>query len=169
MPSRRALGEFALIDRFVRAVPARGAGVLVGPGDDAAVLRIPEGDELVATVDAVVAGVHFDGRSTPDDAGWKALAVNLSDLAAMGARPLFALVALGVPPETPRAVLRGIARGVAACARAHRVAVVGGNVTRASEVSVRSKVGQGSVFTLVLPVRAAPTVAVTPTGPVPTV
>src|SRR5512138_3370788 len=129
-------GEFALIDRFVRAVPAAGRGVAVGPGDDAAVLRLPAGEELVATVDAVVEGVHFDRRATWADVGWKALAVNLSDLAAMGARPLFALVALGLPAGAPDAAARGLARGLGACARAHRVAVVGGNVTRAREVSV---------------------------------
>ncbi len=136
MPARAPPGEFALIDRFVRAVPVRGAGVLVGPGDDAAVLRIPPGEELVATVDAVVAGVHFDPRGSPADAGWKALAVNLSDLAAMGARPLFALVALGLAEGTPEATVRGIAGGLGACARAHGVAVVGGNVTRARDLSI---------------------------------
>ncbi len=67
---RATRGEFALIDRFVRAVPVRGEGVRVGPGDDAAVLRVPEGDELVATVDAVVEGVHFDRRSSPAAVGW---------------------------------------------------------------------------------------------------
>src|SRR5512139_4203447 len=103
MPPRAPPGEFALIDRFVRAVPVRGPGVTVGPGDDAAVLALAPGEELVATVDAVVEGVHFDARSTPADAGWKALAVNLSDLAAMGARPRYALVALGLPAGTPDA------------------------------------------------------------------
>jgi thiamine-monophosphate kinase len=110
--------------------------VALGPGDDAALLRPPRGEELVATVDAVVEGVHFDHRFTPGDIGWKALAVNLSDLAAMGARPLWALVALSVPPATPAARLRGVARGLGDCARAHGVAVVGGNVTRAAELSL---------------------------------
>jgi thiamine-monophosphate kinase len=135
MPSR-GRSEFELIELFTRALPLRGRGVAVGPGDDAAVLRPRAGEDLVATVDAVVADVHFDARSSPADVGWKALAVNLSDLAAMGARPLHALVALGVPPGTPVARLRGIARGLGACARAHRVAVVGGNVTRARDLSV---------------------------------
>jgi thiamine-monophosphate kinase len=129
-------GEFTLIERFTRALPLGGEGVVVGPGDDAAVLRPREGEDLVATVDAVVEGVHFDARFTPADVGWKALAVNLSDLAAMGARPLHALVALGVPAGTPGRVLAGIARGLGECARAHGVAVVGGNVSRARELSV---------------------------------
>jgi thiamine-monophosphate kinase len=128
--------EFALIDRFTRGLPLRGPGVAVGPGDDAAVLRPRAGEELVATVDAVVEGVHFDARFSAADVGWKALAVNLSDLAAMGARPLHALVALGVPPGTPGSRLAGVARGLGACARAHGVAVVGGNVTRARDLSV---------------------------------
>jgi thiamine-monophosphate kinase len=129
-------GEFEIIARFTRALPVRARGVLVGPGDDAAVLRPAPGEDLVATVDAVVEDVHFDRRSTPADVGWKSLAVNLSDLAAMGARPVAALVALGIPRGTAPATLRGVARGLAACARAHRIPVVGGNVTRAGALSV---------------------------------
>jgi thiamine-monophosphate kinase len=128
-------GEFELIARFTRALPLWGEGVRLSVGDDAAVLRPPRGEALVATVDAVVEGVHFDARFTPAEVGWKALAVNLSDLAAMGARPLWALVALGLPPATPADRLAGLARGVGACARRHGVAVVGGNVTRAAELS----------------------------------
>ena len=132
----RSAGEFELIAAFTALLPTRGEGVRLGPGDDAALLQPPRGETLVATVDAVVEGVHFDQRFTPADIGWKALAVNLSDLAAMGARPLWALVALGVPLGAPAARLRGIARGLGACARRHRLAVVGGNVTRALELSL---------------------------------
>jgi thiamine-monophosphate kinase len=134
--ARRRQGEFELIAAFTRALPRSGEGVLLGPGDDAALLRPPRGEELVATVDAVAEGVHFDARFTPFEIGWKALAVNLSDLAAMGARPLWALVALGVPPGTGPARLAGVARGLGACARRHRVAVAGGNVTRAAGLSL---------------------------------
>jgi thiamine-monophosphate kinase len=129
-------GEFELIAAFTRALPLAGEGVVLGPGDDAALLRPPPGHDLVATVDAVEEGVHFDGRFTPGDIGWKALAVNLSDLAAMGARPLWALVALGVPPGTPPARLAGVARGLGACARRYHVTVAGGNVTRAAGLSL---------------------------------
>lgn len=132
----RAPGEFDLIDQFTRALPLAGRGVVLGPGDDAAVLRPAPGEDLVATVDAVVEGVHFDGRSTPADVGWKALAVNLSDLAAMGARPVAALVALALPRETEAARIRGVARGLGACARAFGTPVVGGNVTRAGALSL---------------------------------
>ncbi len=129
-------GEFELIEAFTRALPLRGEGVLLGPGDDAALLRPPPGQELVATVDAVEEGVHFDARFTPAEIGWKALAVNLSDLAAMGARPLWALVALGVPQGAAPARLAGVARGLGACARRFGIAVVGGNVTRAPSLSL---------------------------------
>jgi len=132
----RPLGEFELIDALVAALPTRGRGVRLGPGDDAALLRPRRGQDLVATVDAVVEGIHFDHRFTPGDVGWKALAVNLSDLAAMGARPLWALLALGVPPATPSARLLAIARGLGRCARQHGLAVVGGNVSRAAELSL---------------------------------
>lgn len=132
----RAPGEFELIDLFTRALPRTGRGVVLGPGDDAAVLRPAPGEDLVVTVDAVVEGVHFDARSTPADVGWKALAVNLSDLAAMGARPVGALVALALPRGTPLARVRGVARGLGACARAFGTPVVGGNVTRADALSL---------------------------------
>ena len=128
--------EFQLIDLFTRALPRSGEGVVIGVGDDAAVLRPPRGEVLCATADALVEDVHFDRRFAPEDVGWKALAVNLSDLAAMGARPLWALVALAVTGrETPGRLVR-IARGLGACARRHGVAVAGGNVTRARELSL---------------------------------
>jgi thiamine-monophosphate kinase len=130
------LGEFELIELFTRALPLRGEGVLLGPGDDAAVLRPPRGERIIATADAVFAGVHFDRRFTAADVGWKALAVNLSDLAAMGARPLWALVALALPRDADPAWVRGVARGLGRCARRYGIAVVGGNVTCARQLSL---------------------------------
>jgi hypothetical protein len=139
-------GEFELIERFTRPF-GPGAGIRVGIGDDAAVLRPPPGQDLVATVDAVVEGVHFTHRFTPEEIGWKALAVNLSDLAAMGARPLWALVALSTPPAADPGRLERIGRGIAACARRHALSVVGGNVTAARQLSltvtVLGAVGKG--------------------------
>jgi len=134
--ARRPPGEFELIAAFTSALPLTGEGVVLGPGDAAALLRPPRGEELVATVDAVEEGVHFDARFRPADVGWKALAVNLSDLAAMGARPLWALIALGVPPGCSPARLAGVARGLGACARRFGIAVAGGNVTRAPGLSL---------------------------------
>jgi thiamine-monophosphate kinase len=129
-------GEFDLIDTMARVLPLGGEGVVLGVGDDAAVLAPPRGEALAVTVDEVVEGVHFDGRFTPGDIGWKALAVNLSDLAAMGARPLWGLVALAFPRETPRARVLGVVRGIAACARRHGLAIVGGNVSRGPALTV---------------------------------
>ncbi|HUK65624.1 MAG TPA: thiamine-phosphate kinase [Anaeromyxobacteraceae bacterium] len=128
--------EFELIDLFVRRAPRAGEGVLLGIGDDAAVLRPPSGHELVMTVDAVVEGVHFDRRFSPEDVGYKALAVNLSDLAAMGARPLWALCALATPAGEKASRLARVGEGLAACAREHAIALVGGNVTRARDLSL---------------------------------
>ncbi len=132
----RHLGEFELISLFTRGMARRGEGVVVGIGDDAAVLRPPPGEDLVATVDAVVEGVHFDRSFTPEGVGWKSVAVNLSDLAAMGARPLWGLVALATPKAHDPALLARMGRGIASCARRHGLSVVGGNVTSASELSL---------------------------------
>ena len=78
--------EFELIERIRRRVAMR-ADVVLGIGDDAALLRVPPGHELVVSTDTLNAGVHFPPETAPADIGWKALAVNLSDLAAMGATP----------------------------------------------------------------------------------
>ena len=133
------MSETTLIEAFLRPFDGGGAGVRVGPGSDCAVVQPARGQRLVATTDAVVEGVHFDRRwFTPEDVGHKALAVNLSDLAAAGARPRWFLCALGVPPLEPGAgrYAARMARGMAALARAHGCAIVGGNVSAASEWSV---------------------------------
>jgi len=126
-----ALGEFALIERLRRLVPAAGPGVRVGIGDDTAVLSVS--GQLLATCDIQVEDVHFDRQvSAPADIGWRALAVNLSDIAAMGGTPRYALVSLALPPDTPIEMVEGIYRGLAEAAAASGTAVVGGNVSRTS-------------------------------------
>lgn len=128
------MNEFDLIDTFVRAFPRPPSPA--GPGDDAAVLP-PSRRATVVTTDAVVEGVHFTRPAfSLDDVGHKALAVNLSDVAAMGARPTWMTVALGLPDAVGARELRALARGMARLARRHGVSLVGGNVTRASELSV---------------------------------
>jgi thiamine-monophosphate kinase len=129
--------EFDLIDAFV-APFGRGKGVVVGPGSDCAAVEPARGLRLVATTDAVVEGVHFDlRRFSPEDVGWKALAVNLSDLAAAGARPRWFLCALGIPrKQRAEVVARRIARGMASLSRQSACALIGGNVSSASEWSV---------------------------------
>jgi thiamine-monophosphate kinase len=125
-----ALGEFALIARLLARVPP-GGGLLVGAGDDAAVLALTPGTALVATCDGQVENVHFRRDGTPPRAlGHKALAVNLSDVAAMGGRPRWALVALTLPTDLEVGWLDGLYDGMAALAHRHGVGVVGGNVAR---------------------------------------
>ena len=132
--------EFQLIEAFVAAARASPRAP-AGPGDDAAVLPREEG-QICVTVDAVVEGVHFR-RATHrlEDVGHKALAVNLSDLAAMGARPRWALVALGVPRGFSLREARALGAGFGALARASGTALVGGNVTRAPGLALTVTVG----------------------------
>ncbi len=129
--------EFDLIDAFL-APFGGGTGVVIGPGSDCAAVEPSRGMRLVATTDAIVERVHFDlRRFAPEDVGWKALAVNLSDLAAAGARPRWFLCALGIP-RRPRVetVARRMARGMAPLARRFACALIGGNVSGASEWSI---------------------------------
>jgi len=121
-------GEFALIARHF-ARPAREPDVRVGIGDDAAVLAPAPGQELVLAVDMMVEGRHFVEGTDPERLGHKILAVNLSDMAAMGARPRWALLAGALPDDDER-WLSSFARGLFALADAHGVALVGGDTTR---------------------------------------
>lgn len=127
-------GEFALIERIRSALPRGGEGVVLGVGDDCAVLTPPPGERLVATVDMLVEGVHFH-RSALDGEGLgrRALAVNLSDIASMGARPLWALVSLGLPAWVDDGFLAALYRGIGDLATRYGLAVVGGNLTRLPE------------------------------------
>jgi thiamine-monophosphate kinase len=122
------LGEFELIGRFFDR-PAHDADVILGVGDDAAVLRIGPGHELVLAVDMMVEGRHFLPGTDPEGLGHKVLAVNLSDMAAMGARPRWALLA-GALPDSDPGWLAAFSRGLFALADAHGVALVGGDTTR---------------------------------------
>ncbi|RKH55832.1 thiamine-phosphate kinase [Corallococcus llansteffanensis] len=127
-------GEFDFIQRFLACFPR--ARVPVGPGDDCAVLA-PSRGALCVTTDAVVEDVHFTRATfSPADIGHKALAVNLSDLAAMGAAPRWFVCALALPRDFPVRELSALGRGMAALAKAHRIALVGGNFTSARELSV---------------------------------
>lgn len=123
-----ARGEFALIARhFTR--PARDPSVVLGVGDDAALVAPTPGTELVLAVDMMVEGRHFLAGADPESLGHKILAVNLSDIAAMGARPRWALLA-GALPANDDAWLAAFARGLFALADEHGVDLVGGDTTR---------------------------------------
>lgn len=124
------LGEQAIIARIVSRLDVP-SWVELGPGDDAAVVKPPRGLREVLTTDALVEGVHFDRAFVPADAvGHRSLAVNLSDLAAMGAGPRAVLLSLALPGDLTAAFLDGFLDGFLAHAAAHRAAVIGGNITR---------------------------------------
>ncbi|TAN08411.1 MAG: thiamine-phosphate kinase [Rhodanobacteraceae bacterium] len=123
------MSEFALIDALRARTSVARRDVALGIGDDAALLAVPDGQQLVACTDTLVAGIHFLPDTAPEDLGWRALAVNLSDLAAMGAEPAWALLALTLPQALPRFIDR-FAAGFAELARAHGVALVGGDTTQ---------------------------------------
>ncbi len=123
------LGEFGLIERLRAALlQAPYDRLIVGIGDDAAVWR-SGGGCTVATTDTMVAGVHFLPRAVAwRDVGWKALTTNISDIAAMGGTPAFALVTLCLPPDTPVAAIDELYAGLRECAEAYGVTIAGGDI-----------------------------------------
>ncbi|GLY66992.1 thiamine-phosphate kinase [Amycolatopsis taiwanensis] len=129
------LGEFGLI-RTVTESRRQPDSTLLGPGDDAAILSAPD-RRVVATTDMLVQGVHFRlDWSTPEQVGRKAVAVNLADVAAMGAVPTTVLVALGCPGDTPASLVTELVDGMWAEANRAGVGVSGGDLVRAEELVV---------------------------------
>jgi thiamine-monophosphate kinase len=126
-------GEFGLIARLTAGLP-QSSQVLLGVGDDAAVLAIEGEEVLVATCDAQVEDTHFRlSNINPHDLGRRVLSVNLSDIAAMGAKPRFALISLLLPPTLDATILDGIYAGLREEAARFDVAIVGGNIARNAE------------------------------------
>jgi thiamine-monophosphate kinase len=137
----RDVSEFALIARIERiqrrARRPAGGTVALGIGDDAALLRVRKGEQVAVSTDAFVEGVHFRfTNESPRTIGRRALAAAVSDLAAMGARPLGCVVALAVPPSLLLRRFDGIAAGIIAEAARQRAPVCGGNLTRARETQI---------------------------------
>jgi thiamine-monophosphate kinase len=131
------LGEFGLIGRLKETLGApTDDRLIVGISDDAAVWRNGE-SYVIATTDTMVEGVHFLPGNVPwRDVGWKSLAVNVSDIAAMGGAPTFALVTLALPPSTPVEHIDELYAGLRDCADAYHVSIAGGDIVAGSEVSV---------------------------------
>ncbi len=125
------MNEFEIIDRITQILgpAARADCVLVGPGDDAAIVSVPPGFELAVTTDTLVAGRHFPADAPGDLVGCRAMGVNLSDLAAMGAEPSFCVVSLTVP-TADMAWIEACARGIAEYATRYGASIVGGNIAR---------------------------------------
>ena len=121
-------GEFALIDLIKQRVKTR-SDVVLGIGDDAALLSVPNDHHLVVSTDTLNAGVHFPEDTAPENIGYKALAVNLSDLAAMGATPAWASLAISLP-DTDVEWLEKFLDGFFELADAHSVQLIGGDTTQ---------------------------------------
>lgn len=123
------MSEFAMIRRLLRDAPQPRKDVVIGPGDDGAVLALPAGHELVLTTDTLISGRHFPKDTSAEDVGWKALAVNLSDLAAMGADPAWITIALSLP-NAEEAWLAGFVAGLFPLLETSGAALVGGDLTQ---------------------------------------
>jgi thiamine-monophosphate kinase len=138
-PPVASIGEFELIERIRHWVdagrPRSASAIVAAIGDDAALLRPPRGWDLALTCDAQIDGRHFRREwMTPRETGARAAEVNLSDIAAMGAVPMAALVSLGVPRDLTLPALRGIYAGLRHALDAHGARVIGGNVTGAAQL-----------------------------------
>jgi thiamine-monophosphate kinase len=161
------IGEFTLIERLMEVLgPAgmgAGQGVIRGIGDDTAVLQNTPGTRLLASCDMMIEGRHFDlAYFSPRELGWKALAVNLSDIAAMGGRPRWVMVSLGLKPELKVTFVEEIYAGIAELASHFGVIIVGGDTCSSperlvidicilgeayrSEVSYRSGASEGDLI-----------------------
>lgn len=142
------MSEHDLIRRYFANVGTPRADVVCGVGDDCALLRVPAGQELAVSIDTLVAGVHFFADCDPEGLGHKSLAVGLSDLAAMGADPTWATLALTIP-AIDEAWLSGFVRGMGRLAVEHGLALVGGDTTRGPltiSVQVHGLVPQGEAI-----------------------
>lgn len=130
------IGEFGLIERLALILgPVPHDDVIVGIGDDAAVWR--SGSEfLIGTTDTMVEGVHFLPGTPWEDVGWKAIATNISDIAAMGGWPRYAFVTLCLPPETDVQAMEQLYEGLGAYARMCATRVIGGDIVRSKELAI---------------------------------
>ncbi len=125
------LGETAVIDRLTRLLPASPPSVLTGPGDDCAVIQNSLNETVtLLKADSVVEGIHFLPEEKMRRVGWKAVCRAVSDIAAMGGRPLHALIAVAAKAETPWQALEEFYSGISNAAKSYNLAVVGGETVR---------------------------------------
>ena len=122
------MDEFRLIERFFRR-DSRSSDIVVGIGDDGAIVSTGSNQEMALVTDTMVAGVHFPEKTTPEDLGYKLLAVNLSDLAAMGAKPTWFLLNL-VVPDANESWLQGFSTGLFSLAEEYGLELIGGDTSR---------------------------------------
>jgi len=159
------LGEFQLIDRLKRFQGAS-PRVLKAIGDDAAVLALDKKRYQLFTTDMLIAGLHFSRGISLAAVGYKAMAVNVSDIAAMGGRPAFAVVSIGVPLKLPAAEIEKLYYGLKMCADAFGVGIVGGDTVRSDKLIINvALLGEVERDRLVLRSGANPGDRVFVTGP----
>ncbi len=148
MARRPKLHEFRLIDQLRRTFGRTGSAVMRGIGDDAAVIAPTRGRQLVLTTDLLVEGVHFDPRTASlKEIGYKAAIANLSDIAAMGARPEYVLVSLAIPVSCSTAQVLRLYQGMMAACRPYQVALIGGDTSSSPHRLFLSLTVTGSVPT----------------------
>lgn len=134
MKTIRDIGEFGLIARLARQLAGKHASVVTGIGDDCAVLRGgARGRYLLYTCDPVVEGVHYLPATPPRQVGWKAMARNLSDIAATGGQPRWAVVSIGLRPNTPVRYVEQLYAGLRAAADRFDCVIVGGDTTHVAK------------------------------------
>ena len=128
------LGEFGFIDRIKKGCISRESGVIAGIGDDCAVLKSPDGSAILLTTDMLVEGVHFPRQyASPFLLGRKSLAVNISDIAAMGGIPKEALVAIAIPKQSEIEFLDGLYDGIKSMAAENDINLIGGDTVSSPE------------------------------------
>jgi len=123
------VSEFELINQYFKSTTVQRDDVLLGIGDDCAILSPPPGKQLAVSTDTLISGVHFPINTSAEDIGYKSLAVNLSDLAAMGAEPAWVSLAISIP-DVNEAWISGFMQGFNQLAIEHNVALIGGDTTR---------------------------------------
>jgi len=124
-----AASEFELIKKYFHDLTDQDPSVKCGIGDDAAIIQVPEGREVVLSMDTLLEGTHFPVDTSPSDIGYKALAVNLSDMAAMGAVPKWVLLSISLP-ESNEAWIKEFASGFLKLAKQHSISLIGGDMSR---------------------------------------
>jgi thiamine-monophosphate kinase len=130
------VGEFGLIERIRKICPGYGNRIILGIGDDAAIVESQSGRSLILTTDALVEGVHFDLRYVPlDSLGWKALAVNLSDVAAMGGAPICCLITVAIPECWNVERFELLYQGIIQCGERYQCPIAGGDTVKSPSSS----------------------------------
>ncbi len=132
------MNEFELIEKIVSLLgdTTHGEGINVGPGDDAAVLSTGADEQLVVTTDVLIEGTHFPLRSRSDLIGYRAIAVNLSDIAAMGGIPEFVQVSLGLPCKVGKSAINAVSKGIFDILDEYNIKLLGGDTVRSGKIVI---------------------------------